>query len=253
MLKYAPRSGTYLRKLTLHTTTGCFELPNYTNGQVPGLLIEESPFGRSPRNVTPRDLDTDTAATTLDATSNVINAGNMVPFYTSPWHCLARAHSLICNTRISYSGCIDIIPLIPLLDDPTGPLSRPLHAIVAGYFFFSGDSTNGPTAEREQNAFASAAFLANDMFMTSNYHEQSIGISCDRCTSPAHLPCRNYLHLGIIIVWIPRWTGTLDSVAMLRIRASMAERFLCSPLEVSTASKFLTRFLGGWGTHPMAR
>ncbi|GFF53994.1 hypothetical protein IFM51744_08247 [Aspergillus udagawae] len=53
MLNYVPRSGTYSRKLTLHTTTGYFELPNYANGQVPEPLIEENPFGRSPQNFHP--------------------------------------------------------------------------------------------------------------------------------------------------------------------------------------------------------
>ncbi|GIK06324.1 hypothetical protein Aspvir_001971 [Aspergillus viridinutans] len=275
MLNYVPRPGTYWRKLTLHTTTGYFGLPNYANGQVPGPLIEKSPFGRSPRNFTRRDLDNDTAWTTLNATLNVINAANKGPLLyiamalfgegslADVQHTVLAAYA---NSGIGYGGCIDIIPFIPLLDDPhssfkaspgnpcltggglTGNGTRDrvynddtMHAIVAGYFFlFSGDPTYGPTSERVQNAFASAAFLANDMFMTNNYHEQSIGISYDM---GADVQIPHISRAGIIFVsvllgldlacllalslysaWIPRWTGTLDSFAMLRIGASISEK-----------------------------
>ncbi|GFG10693.1 hypothetical protein IFM5058_05052 [Aspergillus udagawae] len=176
MLNYVPRFGTHSRKLTLHTTTDYFELPNYANGQVPGPLIEESPFGRSPRNFTPRDLANDTAWTTLDATLNVINVNNKGPLlyiamalfgegsFADVQHTVLAAYA---NSGISYGGCIDTIPFIPLLDDPhssfksspgnpcltgsglTGNGTRDrvynddrMHAIVTGYFFlFSGDPT----------------------------------------------------------------------------------------------------------------
>ncbi|GFF54895.1 hypothetical protein IFM58399_09940 [Aspergillus lentulus] len=247
--------GTYSRKLTLNTTTGYFELPNYANCQVPGPLIEESPFGKTPRNFTPRDLDIDTASTMLNATLNVINAGNKGPLlyitmalfgegsFADVRHTVLAAYA---NSSISYGGCIDIIPFIPLLDDPhssfkTSPgnpcltgsgltgngtrdrayIDDTMHAIVAGYFFlFSGDPAYGPTAERVQNAFASASFLANDMFMTNNYHEQSIGISYDMGADV--LAC--LLALSLYSAWIPRGTGTLDSFAMLRIGTSMSEK-----------------------------
>ncbi|GFF51378.1 lipase 5 [Aspergillus udagawae] len=252
MLNYVPRLGTQSRKLTLHTTTDYFELPNYANGQVPGPLIEESPFGRSPRNFTPRDLANDTAWTTVDATLNMINVNNKGPLlyiamalfgegsFADVRHTVLAAYA---NSGISYGGCIDTIPFIPLLDDPhssfksspgnpcltgsglTGNATRDrvynddrMHAIVAGYFFlFSGDPTYGPTSERVQNAFASAAFLANDMFMTNNYHEQSIDVSYDM---GADVQIPHISRAGIIFVS----TGTLDSFAMLRIGASISER-----------------------------
>ncbi|RHZ46411.1 uncharacterized protein CDV56_100990 [Aspergillus thermomutatus] len=270
MLDYVPRAGTYWRKLTLHTTTGYFELPNYANGQIPGPFIEESPFDKSPRNLTPRDLDNNTAWTTLNATLNVINAGNKGPLlyiamalfgegsFADVQHTALAAYA---NSGIKYDGCIGIIPFIPLLDDPhssfkvspgnpclTGSATGDreynndvMHAIVAKYFFlFSGDPTYGPTSERVQNAFASAAFLANDMFMTNNYHEQSISISYDM---GADVQIPHISRVGIIFVtvllgldlacllalslysaWIPRWTGTLDSFAMLRIGACISEK-----------------------------
>ncbi|KAF5859208.1 hypothetical protein ETB97_003167 [Aspergillus alliaceus] len=62
-------------KLTLHTTTVSFQLPNYANGQDPRPSIQESPYGMGKRNFTPRHLDSDTAWTTLNATLNVIYPG----------------------------------------------------------------------------------------------------------------------------------------------------------------------------------
>ncbi|KAF7134168.1 hypothetical protein CNMCM5793_005847 [Aspergillus hiratsukae] len=275
MLNYVPRPGIYSRKLTLHTTTGYFELPNYANGQIPGPIIDESPFGTSPRNFTTRDLDSDTAWTTLNATLNVINAGNKGPLlyiamalfgegsFADVQHTVLAAYA---NSGIRYGGCIGIIPFVPLLDDPNSSFKASpgspcltgsglagnstrdsvynddtMHAIVAGYFYlFSGDPTYGPSSERVQNAFASAAFLANDMFMTNNYHQQSIGISYDM---GADVQIPHISRAGIIFVsvllgldlacllalslysaWIPRWTGTLDSFAMMRIGASISEK-----------------------------
>lgn len=275
MLNYVPRPGTYSRKLTLNTTTGCFELPNYANGQVPGLLIEQSPLGKTPRNFTPRDLDIDTASTTLNATLDVIKAGNKGPLlyitmalfgdgsFADVRHMVLAAYA---NSSISYGGYIDIIPFIPLLGNPhssfkaspgnpcltgsglTGNGTRDrvynddtMHAIVAGYFFlFSEDPTYGPTAERVQNAFASASFLANDMFMTNNYHEQGIGISYDMGADVQipHISRAGIIFISLLLgldlacllalsfysAWIPRWTRTLDSFAMLRIGASISEK-----------------------------
>jgi hypothetical protein len=78
------------------------------------------------------------------------------------------------------------------------------------------------------------------MFMTNNYHEQSIDVSYDM---GADVQIPHISRAGIIFVsvllgldlacllvlslysaWIPRWTGTLDSFAMLRIGASISER-----------------------------
>ncbi|GFF23532.1 hypothetical protein IFM61606_08860 [Aspergillus udagawae] len=252
-----PRQGTYSRKLTLHTMTGYFELPNYANGQVPGPLIEESPFGRSPRNFTPRDVANDTAWTTLNATLNVINVNNKGPLlyiamalfgegsFADVQHTVLAAYA---NSGISYGGCIDIIPFIPLLDDPHSSFkASPGNPCLTG----SGLTGTVPVIVyttttrcmqllRVQNAFASAAFLANDMFMTNNHHEQSIDVSYDM---GADVQIPHISRAGIIFVsvllgldlacllvlslysaWIPRWTGTLDSFAMLRIGASISER-----------------------------
>jgi hypothetical protein len=274
MISYlVAEAGTYSRKLTLHTTTGYFELPNYANGQVAGPLIEESPFGNSTTNLITRDVDNDTAWRTLNATSKLTSVANKGPLlniamalfgessFVDVQHTALAAYA---NSGIIYGGCIDIVPMIALLGlTVTGaraftpcltgyyitPGSDPsfrednnisMHAIVAAYFWlFSGAST-APSPEVVQNAFAAAAFLANDMFMTSNFYSQSIDISYDM-GADQQIP--HISRVGIILVsvllgldlacllalalysaWIPRWTGTLDSFAMLRIGASISDR-----------------------------
>ena len=116
-----------------------------------------------------------------------------------------------------------------------------MHAIIAAYFWlFSGDSRGPFSAEQVQNAFASAAFLANDMLMTNNFYSHSINIQYDMGVD-VQIP--QISSLGIIFIsvllgldlacllalalysaWIPRWTGTLDSFAMLRIGTSISEK-----------------------------
>lgn len=265
-------SGIYSRKLRLHTTTGYFELPNYANGQVPGPLIEKGPFVNSPRNLTTRDFKNDTAWTTLNATTKMSNIANKGPLlniamalfgegsFVDVQHTTMVAYA---NSGVVDGGCIDIVPFISLLSNSYKPVPfHPclmglyfidsstagwqgdnefmMHAIIAAYFWtFSGDQY-GPTSDEIQNAFTSAAFLANDMMMTNNYQTQSIEISYDMgadVTIPRisragiifisvllALDLASLLVLAIYSAWIPRWTGTLDSFAMMRIGASISER-----------------------------
>ncbi|GFF53998.1 lipase 5 [Aspergillus udagawae] len=193
------------------------------------------------------------------------------------------------NSGISYGGCIDIIPFIPLLDDPhssfktspgtpcltgsglTGIGTRDrvynddrMHAIVAGYFFlFSGDPTYGPISERVQNAFASAAFLANDMFMTNNYHEQSIDVSYDMGVDVQipHISRAGIIFVSVLLgldlacllvlslysAWIPRWTGTLDSFAILQTGASISKRVPLPAAQAVSRIKILDETPGWMG------
>ncbi|PIG81868.1 hypothetical protein AARAC_003675 [Aspergillus arachidicola] len=264
-------SGQYSTKLTLHTTTGYFELPNYENGQVPGPLIENSPFGNSSQKLASRDLDSYTAWNILHATSNASNVQNKGPLlniamalfgegsFADVQHTTLAAYA---NSGIIYRGCIDLVPFITLLDETyhESPTFYPcltgtylesdarlnhdsnatLHADVAMYFLLFSGVSSGPSSERVQNAFTSAAFLANDMLMTNNFQSQTISISYDM---GADVPKPDISRGGIIFVsillglylicllalalysaWIPRWTKTLDSFAMLRIGASISER-----------------------------
>jgi hypothetical protein len=265
-------SGIYSRKLTLHTTTGYFELPNYANGQVPGPLIKKGPFVNSPRNLTTRSFQNDTAWATLNATTKMRNVANKSPLlgismalfgegsFVDAQHTTMAAYA---DSGVIEGGCIDIVPFISLLGDSYKPVPfHPclmglyfndnsttnwqednefmMHAIIAAYFSTFSGVQYGPTSDQVQNAFTSAAFLANDMMMTNNYQTQSIEISYDMgadVTIPRisragiifisvllALDLAFLLALAIYSAWIPRWTGTLDSFAMMRIGASISER-----------------------------
>ncbi|KAE8140900.1 hypothetical protein BDV38DRAFT_279876 [Aspergillus pseudotamarii] len=263
--------GEYSTKLKLHTTTGYFGLPNYENGQVPGPLIEHSPFGNNSQSLTTRDLDSGTAWNTLNTTTNVSNVKNKGPLlniavalfgegsFADVQHTALAAYA---NSGIIYPGCIGLVPFITLLDVTyhESPTFYPclkgtylesdarlhqdsnvtIHADVAMYFLLFSGVPSGPSSERIQNAFTSAAFLANDMLMMNNFQEQTIGISYDM---GADVQKPDISRGGIIVVsillglflicllvlalysaWIPRWTKTLESFAMLRIGASISEK-----------------------------
>ena len=119
--------GTYSRKLTLHTTTGFFELPNYMIGQIPGTLIDEVPSGNGLPNLTTRDLDNDTAWTTLNVTTKLSNVALKGPLlniamalfgegsFVDVQHTALAAYA---NSGIAYDGCISIVPSISLLMEP---------------------------------------------------------------------------------------------------------------------------------------
>jgi hypothetical protein len=268
------QAGTYSSKVALHTTTGYFELPNYANGQVPGPLIEGNPFSSSAGGLNARDLDSDTAWRTLNATDNLAYVLNKGPLLNIAMALFGEAsfvdvnHTSLAayaNSGIIYGGCIDTLPFISLLGltfpGPGGMFTPCLvggqlfsgndtdsregnnltmHALVAAYFsIFSGDPYSLPPALLE-NGFASAAFLTNDLFMTTSVHSPTISISYDMGTDQQipHISRAGVIFVSVLLgldlacllalalysAWIPRWTGTLDSFAMLRIGASISDR-----------------------------
>ncbi|RJE26359.1 hypothetical protein PHISCL_01332 [Aspergillus sclerotialis] len=277
-------TGAYSSKLTLDTTRGYFELPNYANDRVPGRLIDHAPFENATadqwmgsKKLPARDLDDTTTWTTLNATTDIrhnVNRGPLLSIATALFgegsfadiqHTALAAYA---NSSIGYSGCISVVPFISLLHESANDLGSStfdpclkgyhvnnvidnprdaednqinMHAIVAAYFFlFSGDTQFGPSSERVENAFTSAAFLANDVSMTSDIYEQSIMVYYDMGADQQvpqisregvifvsvllslYLLC--LFALAVYSACIRRWTDTLDSFAMLRIEASISER-----------------------------
>lgn len=114
-----------------------------------------------------------------------------------------------------------------------------MHAMVAAYFFVFSGTTYSPPSNVVQNAFMAAAFLANDVMMTF-YREPTLEISY---SMGADIQIPQISRAGIIFVsvllgldlflllalavygaWNRRWTGTLDSFAMMRIGASMSDQ-----------------------------
>lgn len=265
------KSGIYSKKLTLKTTMGYFELPNYANGGFPGPLIEGDPFSNTTRwNSHKRNLVNDTAWDILNATEKVSNYTPQGPLlsialalfgegsFVDVQHTTLAAYS---RSDVSYYGCIELVPFISLLRksnfdqvselfDPclTGrdvnsaydleEKNKSMHSIVAAYFFlFSGDPRT-PPANVVENAFAASAFLANDAMMADAYPSPSHSISYSLGVD-MQIPSISregiifvsvllglfllcLLAMAIYSAWIPRWTTTLDSFAMMRIGASIS-------------------------------
>ena len=270
-------SGTFSRKLTLQTTMGYFELPNYANDGFPGPLIEGDPFSNNATpNLRKRKIDNDTAWNILNSTEQFSNYSTKGPLlrialalfgegsFVDVQHTTLAAYA---RSNVSYSGCIALIPFISLLHvsdvskapellDPclegravegstdaydleTKTIS--MHSIVATYFFlFSGDYPWAPPANVVENAFAASAFLANDAMMADPSHYPSLDVSYSLGVD-MQIPSMSregiilvsvllgldllcLLAIAIYSAWIPRWTTTLDSFAMLRIGASIPEK-----------------------------
>ncbi|KAJ5209253.1 hypothetical protein N7449_003632 [Penicillium cf. viridicatum] len=115
-----------------------------------------------------------------------------------------------------------------------------MHEIAASYFWLFSSDPLGPCVAHLENAFAVAAFLANDVMMTNGisgslYIEYAMGTTDQQVPQISlagvifvtvllgvDLLC--LLALALYGAWIPRWTGTLESFAMLRIAASLSDK-----------------------------
>ncbi|KAJ5610595.1 hypothetical protein N7510_007314 [Penicillium lagena] len=269
-------SGIYSRKLTLQTTMGYFELPNYANGGFPGPLIEGDPFTNTTPNLRKRNQDNDTAWNILHATEKFNSYGPKGPLlsialalfgegsFVDVQHTNLAAYA---RSDVSYPGCVALIPFISLLQVPDVSKAPDLfypcvdgeaveggtdaydletknitmQSIVATYFFvFSGDYPWAPPANVMENAFAASAFLANDAMMaTANQYPSldvsySLGVDMQIPSISREgiifvsvllgLDLLCLLAIAIYSAWIPRWTTTLDSFAMLRIGASISAK-----------------------------
>jgi hypothetical protein len=265
-------SGIYSKKLTLQTTMGYFELPNYANDGFPGPLIEGDPFtNATPSNLYKRNLDNDTAWNILNSTEKVSSHRPKGPLlsialalfgegsFVDVQHTTLAAYS---RSNVSYYGCIGVIPFISLLRDSYHRVSElfdpcltgravdgaydletknmSMLSMVAEYFFLFSGGPRAPPANVVENAFAASAFLANDAMMADAYRPQGLSISYSLGVDmqiPSisreglilvsvllglYLLC--LLAMAIYSAWIPRWTTTLDSFAMLRIGASISEK-----------------------------
>jgi hypothetical protein len=191
--------GIYSKKLTLQTTMGYFELPNYANGGFPGpLMTDGHPAANYHYFNYKRDLGNDS-----DTASNILKASNKVDNYSAKGPLLSIALALFgegsfvdvehtsmeayAQSNVSdYDGCIALIPFTPLLDvnDPNwsvpfnpclkgdqiggGMYSHDLyiHSMVASFFYIFSGGSDAPSVTIMENAFAASAFLANDVMMS---------------------------------------------------------------------------------------
>ena len=155
-------------------------------------------------------------------------------------------------------ACVGEVPFIDLLSTDTGAaqngpvlgtgcLTRDVHnydhlqqQIIAYVRLFYRDySISGPKGERITNAFASAAFLANEAWLTSRSHDRRWWVSYYDYGADTVVPAISStgvlvisVLMGVFLITLlglatytafqPRWTDQLDSFAMLRIGASMS-------------------------------
>lgn len=274
-------AGIYTKKLSLRTTLGNFELPNYANGGTPGPLIDGNPYpNEGDKSILyERNMVNDTAWNIYKATEKLIHYGNKGPLLSTALALFGEG-SLVdaqhtnlaayADSDVPYIGCIGTFPFVSLLDQ-TGNLNDPtpfrpclssdietygyvgavaekneilIQSLIATYFFlFTGKYSYGPidvTDTLLENAFASSAFLANDAMMMdpglSPSREVNYVLGVDMqipSISRAGIIFVSIL-LGLDILclfamaiysaWIPRWTVSLDSFAMMRIGASISEK-----------------------------
>jgi hypothetical protein len=135
-------SGTYYSKITLNTTGGFFELPNYMNGEVAGPLIQDDPsnycgtncepqgYGNPvyDHNITSRSLSNTSVATGANATQELMLNVNKGPLLTVALALFGMGSFI--DTRQSYEAyaatiasgklygqCLSLVPFISLVRD----------------------------------------------------------------------------------------------------------------------------------------
>jgi hypothetical protein len=275
------RGWIYTKKLSLRTTLGNFELPNYANGGTPGPLIDGNPYPNEGDEsiIWKRNMVNDTSWNIYKATEKLIHYGNKGPLLSIALALFGEG-SLVdaqhtnlaayADSDVPYIGCIGTFPFISLLDQ-TGNLDDPtpfrpclssavetygyvgdvaekkeilIQSLIATYFFlFTGKYPYGTmdvTDALLENAFASSAFLANDAMMMApglspsrsiNY-VLGVDIQIPSISQAGMIFVSILLGLDILCLfaiaiysaWVPRWTVSLDSFAMMRIGASISEK-----------------------------
>ncbi|KAL4874277.1 hypothetical protein BJY04DRAFT_212206 [Aspergillus karnatakaensis] len=264
-------------RVTLNTTTGYFELPNYLNGGVAGFLLDKDPIKEScgdhcadqggyrwskrSSDLARRDTDLTTANTDLQLAKGKgpLLTIAMALFGTGSYiETRARTPELYSATAFpdfnaspswpaNSSACAYLIPLGKLL--PNYP-----HCVSNSDGGRDGDEIRFEIrswlegflvpAERLENAFNAAAFIATKLFLENTNGNPSYGdgltVSYDMGADTQvpvisragiifvsiliGLHLATLLGLGVYAAWMPRWTKHLDSFALLRMGASISER-----------------------------
>ncbi|CAG8403128.1 unnamed protein product [Penicillium salamii] len=129
------RAGSFSTKLTLNSTSGIFELPNYANGGTPGPLLPEDSSTKDVKGLRIRDLDDDTALNTLNATQRASSTRNKGPLenialalfgegsFADVNHTVLAAYA---NSNVTYDTCIGMPQqsfsrVQPMFNSPNGP------------------------------------------------------------------------------------------------------------------------------------
>ena len=290
-------AGPSLTKITLNTTAGFFELPNYMNGQVAGPLILDDPSNYCgldcyesgytnaaifDHNLTKSDVKrtvsdslTYNQTNSTDVMFKLQTIQNKGPLLTIALALFGQGSFIAERVaqpdtfihpmdREHVSTCTDMVPFLPLLRDNIGQkqVSNPidycyrdgnvnsmeeLQYQIAFYLqSFYYNQWDGYAGERIKNAFTSAAFLANEAWMLNpaGTGDGSLWVTYD-LGADSQIPVISktgmivistllgldllcLLALAIYSSWTPRWTGQLDSFAMMRIGAALNDQISLS-------------------------
>ncbi|KAK3644005.1 hypothetical protein LTR56_009857 [Elasticomyces elasticus] len=281
-------------KITLRTTAGFFELPNYRNGQRPGKLLDDSPVGLCSGDCAHQaNIPVDNPNASAER-SDVRRANEDIPVISSsslvleqlpnrgPLSTIAlalfgtgsfiaerianpdgfvypnRTQEEIRANPNSYGACVGQVPFMSLLrTDATYQTSNYLEPCLKNdvsnhddiqrqivkfvqalyYNYYDGYEINDNS--RITNAFTAAAFLANEAWLlsTSGSHTWKVTYDMGADTTVPVLSTTGLFTVSILLglflvalltlaaysAWAPRWADQLDSFAMLRLGASLAE------------------------------
>ncbi|ETS73712.1 hypothetical protein PFICI_14658 [Pestalotiopsis fici W106-1] len=307
------QSGVYSSKITLNTTVGYFELPNYANGGVAGPLLEktvseyigpswvrQNTIQKDTTNLKPGDESTD-SGTAVNATAGLISNYKKGPLLIMAMALFGLGSFLdVVHDQEAFleahrqdeleneNECIATVPFLQLtktLEDDEKDISSLFFKHLDPCLQFSTDTTNkeldavelaaeylwmfvfnrgngsdyssyyvpaGDVNERRiVNAFEAAAFITNEVWMVDNFHlpygklvvnydmgedTQKPSISLGGIVVISILLCLDLLSLAALALYsarVPRWTEQLDSLAMMRLGAVMADEL---PLQVASKS-----------------
>ncbi|KAJ7051148.1 hypothetical protein C8F01DRAFT_1175969 [Mycena amicta] len=298
---YAGANKSFYSKITLDTTAGYFELPNYMNGGVNGPLIADDPShycdlscepqgpglsGNDPiydHNVTSRAIST---GSPTDVAQELVNNPNKGPllyvalalFGMGSFIDKAQSYETYFAAAKNSNAtglCLDAVPFMPLLDDFLGqeqvgnsvdPCIRyseepsDVQFAIADYLWSFVYNTWDRDGEQIQNAFTSAAFLANQVWLTS-ITDGKLWVTYDSGadTQVPVISSTAIIFLSVLLgVYLlsllalatygalsPHWTSQLDSFAMMRIGASLSDKLPLVVVKSALSVKVLDE-IPGW-------
>ena len=269
-------------KITMNTTTGYFELPNYMNGGVAGPLINEVPGTPNFRKMKARSISNVQGTSPSNETADFQYNNAKGPLFNVVL-ALFGASSFIDaqhNSLGTYSPapapstfgvCIGSAPFVKLLRDDLGDIDdyynvvdqdcildselesadqypQLLHSYAYAFVPKAGDGYNG--RGRLANAFTAAAFMAIDVWMTTNTEIGSLQVTYD----PGVDVYVQVISLGAIIAisvllgiyllsllllaamtsFTGSWAPQLDSFAVMRMTATLGGAL---PLKVAYGTR----------------
>ncbi|KAF8801745.1 hypothetical protein BYT27DRAFT_7261657 [Phlegmacium glaucopus] len=272
-----------LFKITVNTTVGFFELPNYMNGQLPGPLLDGRPSYYCDRDCIHQGahLDPIYSHAHRDMMSNALPIGGpllniAIALFGEGSFIEDRVTNpkAYITTESTHIECIGQAPFIGLLHDSFGQYNissifdycvsnvydnDSLQQQIAMYVYLLCNDGDG--GERIKNAFESAAFLANEAWLKNSITYPTFTVSYD-AGADTMVPAIS--RAGIILISLllamdllsllamalysartPCWTDQLDAFAMMRIGAAIAESIPFRVADTTDRIKVLDE-MPGW-------